>query len=167
MKLQNLLPQQWAAMTPYQRFESVAAIAMMLLVTLVIVVAVIRMASDVISGLVLGVLNPLDNKVFQGVFGDIVTLLIALEFNHSLQYAVKGKRSIVQTKLILLIALLAVSRKFIVMDIEATTAGTMLGLAAITLALGMVYWLLREYEDGLHLIQAAPHSERKTPDEEQ
>lgn len=50
MKLQNLLPQQWAAMTPYQRFESVAAIAMMLLVTLVIVVAVIRMASDVISG---------------------------------------------------------------------------------------------------------------------
>lgn len=104
MKLQNLLPQQWAAMTPYQRFESVAAIAMMLLVTLVIVVAVIRMASDVISGLVLGVLNPLDNKVFQGVFGDIVTLLIALEFNHSLQYAVKGKRSIVQTKLILLIA---------------------------------------------------------------
>lgn len=105
--------------------------------------------------------------MFQGVFGDIVTLLIALEFNHSLQYAVKGKRSIVQTKLILLIALLAVSRKFIVMDIEATTAGTMLGLAAITLALGMVYWLLREYEDGLHLIQATPHSERKTPDEEQ
>lgn len=167
MKLQNLLPQQWAAMTPYQRFESVAAIAMMLLVTLVIVVAVIRMASDVISGLVLGVLNPLDNKVFQGVFGDIVTLLIALEFNHSLQYAVKGKRSIVQTKLILLIALLAVSRKFIVMDIEATTAGTMLGLAAIALALGIVYWLLREYEDGLRLIQAAPHPERKTPDEEQ
>jgi hypothetical protein len=40
-------------------------------------------------------------------------------------------------------------------------------LAAIALALGIVYWLVREYEDGLRLIQAAPHPERKTPDEEQ
>lgn len=167
MKLQNLLPQQWTVMTPYQRFESVAAIVMMLLVTLVIVVAIVRLASGVIGGLVFGVLNPLDHKVFQGVFGDIVTVLIALEFNHSLQYAVKGKKSIIQTKLILLIALLAVARKFIVMDLEATTVETMLGLAAIALALGIVYWLLREYEDGLHLVQAAPHPERKVPDEEQ
>lgn len=167
MRLQNFLPQQWAAMTPYQRFESVAAIVMMAMVTLVIIVAIVRLASGVIGGLVLGALNPLDHKVFQGVFGDIVTVLIVLEFNHSLQYVVKGKKSIIQTKLILLIALLAVARKFIVMDLESTTVETMFGLAAIALVLGIVYWLLREYEDGLHLIQAAPHHARKTPDEEQ
>jgi hypothetical protein len=36
--------------------------------------------------IVAGVLDPLDPGVFQAVFGEILTLLIALEFNHTLQY---------------------------------------------------------------------------------
>ncbi len=164
MKLHSLLPQQWSVMNIYQRFESIAAIAMMVLVTLVIVVAIVRLAYGVIGGLVLGALNPLDHKVFQSVFGEIITVLIALEFNHSLQYFVSGKKSIVQVKLILLIALLAVARKFIIMDFETTTAETMYGLAAIALVVGIVYWLLREYEDRPHVVQALHRPE--TPKEE-
>ena len=41
---------------------------------------------------------------------------IALEFNHTLQYAVKREQSIIQTKVVLLIALLAMARKFIILD---------------------------------------------------
>jgi uncharacterized membrane protein (DUF373 family) len=72
-------------------------------------------------------LDPLDAKVFQALFGDIVTLLIALEFNHTLQYVVAREQSIIQIKVVLLIALLALSRKLIV------SAGHLLGLAAVTL----------------------------------
>jgi Phosphate-starvation-inducible E family len=43
------------------------------------------------------------------MFGAILTLLIALEFNHILQYVVKREQSIIQTKIVLLIALLAIS----------------------------------------------------------
>ena len=94
-------------------------------------------------------MNPLDHKVFQNVFGEIMTVLIALEFNHTLQYVVTRQQSIIQTKVILLIALLAVARKFIILDIKETTAENMFGLAAITLAIGIVYWLLRERDDRL------------------
>ncbi len=48
-----------------------------------------------------------------------------------------------------LIALLALARKFIILDIHEITPGYLPGLAAITLALGVTYWLMRERgEDG-------------------
>ena len=76
-----------------------------------------------------------------------MTLLIALEFNHTLQYVVKREQSIIQTKVVLLIALLAMARKFIILDLGAVSGEQLLGLAAITLVLGVVYWLMRERDD--------------------
>ena len=46
-----------------------------------------------------------------------------------------------------LIALLALARKLIVLDLHEVAAGELLGLAAITFALGIVYWLMRERDD--------------------
>jgi uncharacterized membrane protein (DUF373 family) len=85
--------------------------------------------------------------MFHAVFGEIMTLLIALQFNHTLQYVVTREQSIIPTTLVLLIALLALARKFIILDIQV--ADHMLGLAAITLVLGVSYWLIRERDDRL------------------
>jgi uncharacterized membrane protein (DUF373 family) len=96
-----------------------------------------------------GVLNPLDPCIFQSVFGEILTLLIALdlEFNNTLQYVVKRRQSIIQTQVVLLIALLAIARKVIVLDLGSVNAAQLLGLAAIALGLGIAYWLIRERDD--------------------
>jgi len=48
---------------------------------------------------------------------------------------------------VLLIALLAVARKFIVLDLRDVDSGQLLALAVITLALGLAYWLMRERDD--------------------
>jgi len=62
---------------------------------------------------------------------------------------VTREQSVIQIKVVLLIALLALARKFIVLDLHEVAAGELLGLAAITLALGIVYWLMRERDDRL------------------
>jgi uncharacterized membrane protein (DUF373 family) len=97
----------------------------------------------------LGALNPLEYAVFQKVFGEIMTLLIALEFNHTLQYVVTRQQSIIQTKVVLLIALLALARKLIILDLTTTSPEALFGLAAITLAVGVTYWMMRERDDQL------------------
>jgi uncharacterized membrane protein (DUF373 family) len=74
-------------------------------------------------------------------------LLIALEFNHTLRYAVTRHQSVIQTKVVILIAVLALARKFIVLDIRETTPAYLLALAAVTLALGLTYWLMTERDD--------------------
>jgi uncharacterized membrane protein (DUF373 family) len=139
--------EQWRALTAYQRFETVIAAVLTLTISLVIVMGLYRLIAEVVAGLVLGGLNPLNQKVFQGIFGEIMTVLIALEFNHTLQYVVNRQQSVIQTKIVLLIALLALARKFILLDLKETTSPELLGLALVTLAIGASYWLVRERED--------------------
>ncbi|MBD9358788.1 phosphate-starvation-inducible PsiE family protein [Methylomonas albis] len=143
----------WDALTFYQRFESGVAFALTFLVMLVVSVALFRLFVGVIGGLVFDALNPLDHEIFQQVFGEIMTLLIALEFNHTLQYVVTREQSVIQTKVVLLIAMLALARKFIVLDLGKTSADVLLALAAATLVLGVTYWLVRERDDRLLEIQ--------------
>jgi len=143
------LRSDWAVQSYYQRFESLVAFALTLLISLIILVALYRLSAAVVTGLLFGALDPLDFEVFQAVFGEILTLLIALEFNHTLQYVVTREQSIIQTKVVLLIALLAIARKFIILDIKDISAQTLLALAAITLVLGATYWLVRERDDRL------------------
>ena len=140
---------QWSVLTSYQRFESLVALVRTLLIGAIILVALLRLFVSVIGGLLFDVLNPLDQHAFQLIFGEIMTLLIALEFNHTLQYVVTRQQSVIQTKIVLLIALLALARKFIILDLHDVGSGQLLGLAAITLALGAVYWLMRDCDDRL------------------
>lgn len=152
----HLIAGQWAALTFYQRFESVVAFVLTLMIALVIIVAIFRLSVEIVGALVFGALNPLNHEEFQTVFGEIMTVLIALEFNHTLQYVVTRQQSIIQTKIVLLIALLALARKFIILDLKGTTPLELLGLAAVTLALGITYWLMRERDDPLLQTEAPP-----------
>ena len=122
MKLSQLKA-QWPVMSFYQRFESAVAVALTFVIGFIILVALYRLASTVFVGMLSGILDPLDQKVFQNVFGEIMTLLIALEFNHT------------------------VARKFVILDLHEVGPAEMLGLAAVALALGVTYWLIRDRDE--------------------
>jgi uncharacterized membrane protein (DUF373 family) len=47
---------------------------------------------------------------------------------------------------VVLIALLALVRKFIILDVSHTEPLTIVGLAAAILALGLVHWLVRDQD---------------------
>jgi uncharacterized membrane protein (DUF373 family) len=138
---------QWNILTYYQRFESAVALVVTVVIALIVLVALYRLCAEVVTALLFGALDPLEHAVFQSVFGEIMTLLIALEFNHTLRYVVTRHQSFIQTKVVVLIALLALARKVIVLDIREAAPGYLLGLAAITLALGVTYWLMRDRDD--------------------
>jgi uncharacterized membrane protein (DUF373 family) len=138
---------RWNVLTYYQRFESAVAVVLTAVIALIILVALYRLCVGVVAGLLLGALDPLEHTVFQTVFGQIMTLLIALEFNHTLRFFVTRHESIIQTRVVVLIALLALARKFIILDINETSPGYLLGLAAVTLALGLTYWLMRQRDE--------------------
>jgi uncharacterized membrane protein (DUF373 family) len=131
----------------YRRFEAAVAFTLTVVISAVIVVALCRLIVSVADTLVLRALNPLEHEVFQRVFGEIMTLLIALEFNHTLQYVVKGEQGIIHTKMVILIALLALARKVIILDLYAAGPAPLIALALLTLALGVTYWLMRERDD--------------------
>jgi len=137
---------QWRLMTFYERFEQVVALVLSAVIAVIIVVSLLQLISIVFTLLVLDAFNPLDHKVFQSVFGMIMTLLIAMEFKHSIVRVALRRDTIIQVKTVILIGLIALARKFVVLDPEASP-GKIAALAGATLALGITYWLLRERDD--------------------
>jgi uncharacterized membrane protein (DUF373 family) len=138
---------EWPVLSMYQRFEASVAFVLTFVIGAVIVVALYRLVVSVVDTLVLQSLNPLDHSVFQQVFGEIMTLLIALEFNHTLHYVITGERGIIHTKMVILIAELALARKIIVTDLFQVPPVSALALATLMLALGVTYWLMRDRDD--------------------
>jgi uncharacterized membrane protein (DUF373 family) len=90
--------------------------------------------------------NLADSQVFQSLFGMVLTVLIALEFKHTLLVVKHHRRAIVQVRAVVLIALLALVRRFIILDLYQTTPSVIAALAGATLALGVVFWLVGSYE---------------------
>lgn len=137
---------QWKLATAYERFEQVVVLILTGLIILVIASAVWHLAIKILFGLVLTSFDPTDPVVFQTVFGMIFTVIIAMEFKHSILIMVKREQSIVQVRTVVLIAMLAVIRKFIILDLSSTTANQIFALAAGVIALGAVYWLVRDQD---------------------
>jgi len=139
--------EQWSIMSLYERFEQVVAIVLSLVIAVVIALALVQLVVRILPLLVSGAIDALDHEVFQTLFGMIMTLLIAMEFKHSIIRVALRRSSIVQVKTVVLISLIALSRKFVILDTNATSASTIAALAGAALALGVVYWLLRERDD--------------------
>ena len=138
----------WRLMSAYERFEQLVAVALSLMIATLVVVALFQLGYRLVTIVMSGVVDPLDHTIFQQVFGAIFTVLIALEFKHSIIRVSLRRDSMVQVRTVLLIALLAMSRKFVILDTTATAPATIASLAGVTLVLGVVYWLLRDRVPG-------------------
>jgi uncharacterized membrane protein (DUF373 family) len=129
----------------YQRFEHVVIMFLTALIAVIVIVAVWNLSLKILFGLVLsGSLDPSDYSAFQAVFGMIFTVIIALEFKKSLLVVAERRDTVVQIRSVVMIALLAICRKVIILDLAETDALHILALAAAILALGIVYWLIRD-----------------------
>ena len=138
--------QAWPVLGFYERFEQIVSLILTLLIAIVIITALAHLVFRIVLLIMLNVVDPANQTVFQTIFGMIMTVLIALEFKHSVIAVLERHNNIVQVRTVVLIALLALVRKFIIIDASHVEALTLIGLAVATLALGCVYWLIREQE---------------------
>ena len=136
----------WPGLSMYERFEQVVTLVLTALISLVIIAALINLTGRIIALVLFGMLDPAEHGVFQAIFGMIFTVLIALEFNHSILSVLERKNSIVQVRTVVLIALLALVRKFVILDATKVAPLTLIGLAGSVLALGAVYWMVRDQD---------------------
>lgn len=130
-----------------ERFEQLVAVILVAAIAAVVLVALWNLMGHIGRLLINANLDPQNHKVFQRVFSGIMTLLIAMEFKHSILRWVVREESIIQVKTVLVIAILALARKFIILDTSHMSAAHLFSLAGAVLALGAVYWLMRERDD--------------------
>ena len=138
--------ESWAPLSFYEKFEHACILILTTLIALIIALAIWNLVLKILISLLASTLDPTDYAVFQALFGMIFTVIIALEFKRSLLVLAERVDSVVQVRAVLLIALLAVVRKLILLDVKATDALQLLALAAAILALGAAYWMVRDQD---------------------
>ena len=138
---------RWRSLTFYQKFEHAVILALSGLISIVVVLAVWNLVLKLVAGIVLsGGLDPTDYSVFQALFGMIFTVIIALEFKRSLLVVAERRHGVVQVRTVVLIALLAIVRKLMIIDLSATDANHLFALSGAIVALGGVFWLVRDQD---------------------
>jgi uncharacterized membrane protein (DUF373 family) len=139
--------ERWRPLTVYQKFEHAVILVLTALIAIVIAFALWNLTVKILFSIVSsGGFDPTDYSVFQALFGMIFTVIIALEFKRSLLVIAERRRGIVQVRTVVLIALLAIVRKLMIIDLTASNAAEVFALAAAILALGAVYWLVRDQD---------------------
>lgn len=150
--------QQWKIMSLYERFEQIIVLVLTFIIGLVIVISLFQLLAEVWNLLFLQGENPLNHATFQTFFGMILTVMIAMEFKHSLIKAIDRKNHIIHVRTVILIALLALARKLIVLDTSTTAWETVAVIAFSVLALGATYWLLKIRDQ--RVVPAQPPKQR-------
>jgi uncharacterized membrane protein (DUF373 family) len=140
----------FAGLSLYESFEQTVILILTGLIIAVVAAATWHLALAVLQLLFTGALEPENQPVFQAVFGMIFTVIIALEFKHSLLMVLARQESVVRVRSVVLIAMLAMVRKFIILDIGEADANEVFALSAAILALGIVYWLVRSQDQPEH-----------------
>jgi uncharacterized membrane protein (DUF373 family) len=115
---------RWRLLTFYQKFEHAVILVLSGLISIVVALAVWNLVLKVVATIVLsGGFDPTDYSVFQAIFGMIFTIIIALEFKRSLLVVAERRHSVVQVRTVVLFA-----------------------LSGAILALGGVFWLVRDQD---------------------
>lgn len=135
------LKQEWYELTSYQRFEQVVSRIIMAFIAVVIVYSIVLAAIELVIDFGLGRAF-MEQELLQDVFGSILTILILLEFNHSIAVSLKQKTGIIQTRIVVLIAILVITRKIILLDFKTASIELLAAHAGVALALGALYWLM-------------------------
>ena len=145
---------KWPKLASYAGFERIALGSVLVMLGAITVCAIVFVAIKLVSDLMLGE-SFLDKAALQDTFGLILTIVILLEFNHSIYVAMTQGSGAVQTRIVVLIAVLVIARKLMLKDFDAIDFQTLLGYGGLLLALGALYWLISD-GDRRRALPAAP-----------
>jgi uncharacterized membrane protein (DUF373 family) len=142
------LQRDWKHFLSYEVFERVASRIVMFFISIIIVYSLILMAIALFDQIRLSP-NFLDTDALRDVFGSLLTILIMIEFNHSIAVAISTRAGILQARPIVLITILVIARKVILLDFATATFEQLLGIGAVALAFGLLFWLINARDPGL------------------
>jgi uncharacterized membrane protein (DUF373 family) len=143
MALETFTTAKWRKRAIYGQFERIALTSVLIMLAIITVFAIVLTAIKLVGDLQLGEAF-LDKAALQDTFGLILTVVILLEFNHSIYMALTQGSGAIQTRIVVLIAILVIARKLMLKDYETVDFQTLLGYGGLLLALGGLYWLISD-----------------------
>jgi uncharacterized membrane protein (DUF373 family) len=125
-------------------FESGLAVGILAVLFIVLVAAFIDIAYEIYQNILAPPILIVDASGLMSLFSLVLVLLIGLELTETVKAYLDD--DVVHVDLVVLVAIIAIARKVIVWDIEKYSYIDLFSLAAMTLALGVTYFLIKRAE---------------------
>ena len=129
----------------FGKAEMVISLLLAIIILIIVFVALIRIIYFTYTLIVLDLYTPknISFEDYKIVFGRVMTLLISLEFMNSIIKILKTHEMRTLILDVLLITVLAISRKLIIFDYDHHEPDIVFGLGFLLISIGIVYFLVK------------------------
>lgn len=124
-----------------KRYEQVLLFALILMMNVILLLATIELGWILFQGIISPPIFILDITELQELFGFFLLVLIGIELVDSIK--AYFEEHVVHAEVVVEVAVIAVARKVIILDIQDLSGMTLVGLAAIISSLALAYWLVK------------------------
>lgn len=129
-------------MTGYLRkFEKVIVVSLMGMMAIVVLISTLELGWIIIQDIISPPLIFLELDELLSIFGFFLLILIGIELLETIKIYVR--ESLIRVEVVLLVAIIAVARKVITLDLKDITDFKLLGIAALIIALTVGLFLMR------------------------
>ena len=125
-----------------ERFETWINWAVLLMMALVVLMLAVGFAIDLGRDILTYPSGTISNEQIYGIFSDLLLILIGLELMHTVKVYLQDHT--VHVEVILAVALVALARKVIAVNLK--DQGSAIGMALLIIALAGSHWLIRRSE---------------------
>jgi uncharacterized membrane protein (DUF373 family) len=125
-----------------QRFERVIILALTIMMAIVLLLATIELAFILVQDVVSPPVFILEIDELLDIFGLFLLVLIGIELLETVKaYLVENA---IRVHVVFTVALIAISRKVIILDVKETPSLKLAGIAAIIIALSVGYFFIKK-----------------------
>jgi uncharacterized membrane protein (DUF373 family) len=125
-----------------KKFEKMIIIALVAMMALVLFLSTLEVAWIIIKDIITPPVLLLDIDELLEIFGLFMLVLIGIELLETM-VKTQQSQSTNRVKIVMAVAIIAIARKVIVLDVKELSGVAVLGIAAIILALSIGYYLIK------------------------
>ena len=125
-----------------KKFEKIIITSLIVMMVLVLFLSTVDLGLVIIKDIISPPTLLLDINELLDIFGLFMLVLIGIELLESVKTYISKK--VFHVEVVLTIALIAIARKVIILDIKTASSLTLLGIAAIVIALSVGYYFLKQ-----------------------
>lgn len=124
-----------------RKFEKIIIISLTVMLAVVLSLYTIDLGLLVLKAILSPPIFLLDTNELLDIFGFFMLVLIGVELLESVKTYLS--KNVVPVEVVFSVALIAVARKIIILDVKELSSFTLLGLASMVVALSVGYYLLK------------------------
>jgi uncharacterized membrane protein (DUF373 family) len=129
-------------MNKYLRnFEKFITVSLIIMMAVVILLATVELGWIIIKDIITPPIFLLDINELLDIFGLFLLILIGIELVETIKTYLSER--VIRVEVVIIVALIAISRKVIILDVKELSSLTLIGIAAIIIALSAGYYLLK------------------------